>query len=308
MALDLQEFKKTLIYELEGPVTEVQRDVPRLRLVDKHFEKLAFRALMVALVLSLATIIGGVATFMAFDSRAEHPEIPGAVTVALLIATIVSWIVRSRRKRLDTEDRRYELVGQLLRLLKTDMAADATVNVRLDLGPADARAKFDREGEAGPWSVKYYVDPWLQLRGRLLDGTRFLVTMIEKTQHRSRWKRSASGKMKRKTKTKSGSEASLLLKIKPSRHPALQKLGSDANGALQLPPEVQPKDLQVTAEGIVLKTRLDPEWVVPGPNEREEDMTGPSGPHAVAMMFLSLYQILNLSKAIGKKAAAGGQA
>ena len=31
-------------------------------------------------------------------------------------------------------------------------------------------------------------------------------------------------------------------------------------------------------------------------------------PAAIAMMFLSLYQILNLSKAIGKKAALGGQA
>jgi len=305
MALDLQGFKKTLIYELEGPVREVQRDVPRLRIVDKHFEKAAFRVLMVALFFLLATIGTGIAAYMAMDSGAENLPIFAGATGGLLVITIVAFIIRGRRKRLDTEDRRYELLGQVLKLLKADMADDATIKVRLDLGKADTKAKFDKKGQAGRWKVKYYVDPWLQLRGRLLDGTRFLLTMIDKTQHRSCWKTSMSGKKKYKTKTKHGAEASLLLKVKPSRHPALQKLGTDASAALQLPPNVEAKDLQVGAEGITLKTRLDPDWAVPGPNDADDNM---GGPHMVAMMFLSLYQILNLSKAIGKKAAAGGQA
>ena len=38
------------------------------------------------------------------------------------------------------------------------------------------RAKLKRKGQVKQWKVEYYVDPWLTLTGRLLDGSAHSVS------------------------------------------------------------------------------------------------------------------------------------
>ena len=155
--------------------------------------------------------------------------------------------------------------------------------------------------------MKYYEDPWLHLRGRLLDGTTYDLTVIERFQVRSRWKRGRSGKMKHKTKTKSATVVVLRLKPKAAKHAYLQRLASDARNAVQLPGWVQLRDLGVADGLLVLKVGTKTVWSVPDhPNKPSKRGQAPktevphNGQQMTAMMFLSLYQVLNLSRAISK--------
>jgi hypothetical protein len=219
---------------------------------------------------------------------AEMPVVGGPCAIAGIGVIIWGIIIRSAAGRTDFEDRRYQLLGQLTRLLSADMDPDAPIDVQLDLDKVNTGNKLVRKGKAGPWKVKFYEDTWLSLRGQLLDGTRFTVSLTEKHQDRSRTKRSASGKMKHKTKTKSGVLAVVSLKPKEKRYPTAGQLGAQARGAVQLPPTVELKDLSTRDNVLTLKAASKVSWTVE------------SGVQLLSQMLLSLYQVLNLSRQIDK--------
>ena len=167
--------------------------------------------------------------------------------------------------------------------------------------------KFVSSGKAGSWSVKYYQDPWLQLSGRFLAGTSFTLTKTDLLQKRSKTKQSRSGKLKYKSKTKEGLEVELLLRFKPEKYRHMATLQADASEAIQLPNRnVIVKRLRHTDRSIGLKIAHKGGWHAPGNEEGGRgraaglDMT-----QTIAMMMLSLYQVLQLSKAIDKSAAGG---
>lgn len=218
----------------------------------------------------------------------EMPMLGGACAIAGIGIVIWGIIIRSAAGRTDFEDRRYQLLGQLTRLLSADMDPDATIDVQLDLDKVNAGNKLVRKGKAGPWNVKFYEDTWLSLRGQLLDGTRFTVSLTEKHQDRSRTKRSASGKLKHKSKTKSGVLAIVSLKPKEKRYPNAGQLGAQARGAVQLPQMVELKDLSTRDNVLTLKAASKTGWTVE------------SGVQLLSQMLLSLYQVLNLSRQIDK--------
>lgn len=292
MAVNIAEFKKTCVYEVQQTIPETVDDIAELRSLDKRFEKVETVWRWVAVVLTVCTVLG----FFGFI-LAQQPVF-GLAAVALLIPSVIAWVMKAKWGRLNTEDRRYELLEELLKLLKVDMAENEAVRIRLDLSEQDASHKYQRKGKVGRWTVRYFVDPWLRLEGRLLDGTRFLVTMIAKTQQRTRVKRSRSGKTKRKQKKKFGAEASVMLKVKPARYRHLANLSEDAIEALQLSQNTERKAMTIDERGLGLRVRLSPSWRA---TSSDKSSAPSSGTHALAMMFLSLYQILNLSRAIDKK-------
>lgn len=103
--------------------------------------------------------------------------------------------------------------------------------------------------------------------------------------------------MKHKTKTKTASEFALRLKPKAKRYQHLTDIGRDVRSVVQLPPSVDLKGITVQDGGLVLKVKCKRPWT-----EGEKGRQNSSGSRIVAMMFLSLYQVLNLSRRMTKKA------
>lgn len=303
MAFNAQKFQRTLIYETASPAKSIQMHVGELRRIDLEHEKIErfWRNLGIAGVLvSIALLIG---TIIASEARSGFTTVLVVLLVLAIIASVAFFIVKAIYGRLNYENRRYELLSQVLNLLGKDMAPDAIVDVKLDLNKPNQKSKYQRKGKVGDWTVKYYVDPWFQLHGKFLDGAGFTLVITELFQARSKWKTNARGKTKHKTKTKSATQAALTIKVKPKRYPHLETLSSDVAGAIQLPDWVALKGVQSTATTFSLKVGAKCEWDTQRSNQA---VSSRNGTQMVAMMFLSVYQVLNLAKAMAK--GGGGSA
>ena len=282
MAVDPAPLKMPLIYRRNAPIAAILGDLAAIRTLDRASERGSSRWGAIGCLGIVCTAVTG---FLFFP-----------VAPLFLILGIVGGVLWWRNKRGDVENRRYELLARVLDLLARDTPRDTQVNVALDLRPPSHQDKFDRKGKVGPWDVKFYTDPWLTLQGRLLDGSAYRLTLIDRHQARSRTARSRSGKMKRKSKSKCATQAHLALKVKARRYPRLGELAGAAPSAVKLPEWATLKKLAIpTAAGarVSLHAVTKSKWDAPPPGQ---DETPQSGARLVAMMFLSLYEVLNLAR------------
>ncbi|HEX8434073.1 hypothetical protein [Archangium sp.] len=308
MAVDVKRFSEELVYRSRSSCAQLLADLRFLRDFDVDKEKrqgrafsmgcgaLLFAGVILCFVGSLVTNVFAIPVFL------------GGCAVLLLGTGIYSFVRHSRYKRLNLENRRYELVTRMLELLRADISPTEPVGLQMDLRPETDAGKLRGESRTrSGWSVKHYVDPWLSLEGRLLDGTHFNLKMIERIDMRSRSKRNARGKTKTKTRRESDALLRVRLRVKPSRYQHLQRLGPRAKGAVQLPPGARLKSLHVGKERIDLTVVLEAPWApreTPPPKDSFPMNAPPpvNGARVVAMSLLSLYQLLNLSRALDKKA------
>lgn len=289
--------RESLIYERAAPVDALLRDVRSLAVMDRHFERLQSRWSNLGCVGVLALLGAGIGGAVAMDNVGEELGVPLLlVTPLALVFLIVAFVKSSRYGRYNVEDRRYQLVDAVLPLLGADVAPDERLRVRLDLRRPDAGEKYRSKGTVNGWDVSYYEDPWLTLAGRLVDGTAFELGLVEHYQARSRWKRNPRGKLKKKTKSKSTTVARLELRPKTKRYGDPSALARDARGAVKLPPYVALKGLDVSGDGLELKAQLKGEWAAAPRGDGAR-----SGQQMVALMFLSLYQVLNLSREMTRR-------
>src|SRR5262245_17832366 len=124
MAGGLTEFKGTLLYEALAPASELLADLEQIREFDRQSE-LRLRMWKILTGLSALVLVGGFALSMA---GAFGPGPGGNALGACvlfgglgLVTGIVLWV---RGARLDLANRRYELFGELTRLLSHDMAKE----------------------------------------------------------------------------------------------------------------------------------------------------------------------------------------
>ncbi|MBL4635769.1 MAG: hypothetical protein JKY56_18045 [Kofleriaceae bacterium] len=110
-------------------------------------------------------------------------------------------------------------------------------------------------------------------------------------------KYSASGKRKSKTKRKAKLSIVVQLKVKPDRYPALSHVVDGSKGAVQIPPGCVVLGLKSNGPTLSLKVEPPEYWDAEVPGEPAAD---PSGANIIAMMMLSLYQVLTLAKTIDK--------
>jgi hypothetical protein len=218
--------------------------------------------------------------------------------VLLFVVSLAAFLLRALSSRLDLENRRYELVTRLVRLLQADTAPQEPMTVELDFRPATHSDKFSGESAtANGWTVKSYVDRWLSLQTRLLDGTHLRVEMLERTGKRSRSKRSSSGRYKTKYKTLSDALVRVRLQVKPEKYQHLGRLGARARDAVKIPLGSRLKSLSVEEDRLEMTVLMKGTWGV------ENERTQVNAVQVMAMSLLSLYQLLNLSRALDKKAA-----
>ena len=289
MASNDKAFVKSLLYRRRDTVSAILKDVDTMHELDKTYEKKASKWNWIALISIVGGFVCVILAVVAADALAGLLMPLWGLGGLGLFGCIPCFFLWIRFSKLDTEDRRYELLEEILQLLQTAMAPDSPTQVRLDLSASELKKKLSGEGKEGSWEVKHYTDPWLQLQGRFLDGTTFLVDVTDRFQKKSRWVQSRSGKRKHKTKAKTATVFQVRLKPKAKRYQHLSELGRNAAGALQLPPGVESKKFEVEDGSLLVKAQEKDAWDTA------------AGKQTVAMMFLSLYQILNLSRTMTKR-------
>lgn len=302
MAVDLERLSTERIYRAQASCTQVLEDMRQLREVDTSSEKKEAWAHTVGCG---TLVIGGFAGFFGLATMGASDVSPVLLPVApvLIIVGIIAMVMRSHHARFNLENRRYELVSRLLQLLQADTAPEEPLDVEMDLRPGTHPAKFRIEGKTSSgWKVKSYIDRWLSLQGRLLDGTHLRLELTERIDERTRTRRGSSGKMKTKSRTVSDALVRVRLQVKPEKYPHLGRLGARARQAVQLPRGARLKTLSVEPDRLTLTVLVSDPWVTGHEPQWQKDR-GVNAIRVVAMSLMSLYQLLNLSRALDKKAA-----
>lgn len=288
----LQRFHSSFVYHREGTLHELYADMDQLRQFDRDIEQRRSSAgkWMVGL-----WITSGVTLFIGFILWPLLLLLPFLVVPAIIFTS-----KHRKAKQLDLENRRYELLSRLVELLGRDMDPAQPAHVYLDLRSADHPSKLRGVTENKPWTIRHFQDEWLWMRGTLQDQSVFTLTATERRRIRSGWKRGASGKLKHKTKSKSKFYFGLQLSLRRKKHPHIDAIANAGHGAVQLPPHAMPKSLSCKKGVIRLKTVMPWEWDEPSPGQPASAQ--PRASTAIAAMFLSLYQMVNLSNQQQKKA------
>lgn len=295
MSVDIADFEKTFVYQRTATIPEVTADLKTIGQFDAYHEQQKSKwgkGMATSFFIGLVSFIL-IGTANSFQQYA----VVAIIWLGLCFcAFIVCAIKRSKHGASDLANRRYELLEEVLRLLEKDSASNEPVAVRIDLQKPDHATKRVREGKVGPWNVQYFLDPWLELSGRFLDGTSYRLQGLEKYQARRKTYRSRSGKSKSKSKSKSALQVTLSLKPNPKRYAESEELSAKLKQSLQLPPWSNQKFVGVHKDRLLLTALTPADWhgkpIPPNP----DDDSFFSGPHLVAMMFLSLYQALNQSQ------------
>lgn len=223
--------------------------------------------------------------------EALPPHTARVAAIGWLGAGVALFLLHRHRRRANTENRRYALAHAVLSVLRRDMAPDEPVRLRLDLRPPNISAKLANTTKqdvfGGAARVGRFVDPWLSLQGRLLDGTRFALSLTQATTVKNVVK---GRKNKFKTKTKSKERATLELRVKPDKVPGLERVAQRAQGALQLARHVRVRRFQGAADRLAVEVGFlsgddgdDTAWVQ-------------SRRQCALQMFLGLYQVIHAAK------------
>lgn len=185
-------------------------------------------------------------------------------------------------------DDRCELAVSLLEALRLDAVADS-FTLRVELTAADSPAKRAGSGRAGEWDVVHFVDPWLDLCGRLLDGSRFDLSLTARNHVRSRTALSASGRTKYKVKNKALHVGSLFLRVKPERHPGLPISQETAAEAVCLSPGSELRRLTLGEDTLHIVAAR-------GSTSMGVSHVPAEGHHLAASLFTSLYAVLRRAR------------
>ncbi len=303
MAFNIDRFRKEQVYRGFGPIAELRSDLEQLGLFDTDVERLR-KAWGQATLLSVAAAFVAFITWVMTDAGPEEGRL-GMLTLGalgvLLVGTGVCLVRYLGYRRLDLDNRRYTLAGQVIHRLRRDIGPTAPVTLSMDFRRVDLPEKKQghRVTPSG-WKAQDFADPWLTLQTRLLDGTHLSIGMVQRLQKRSRTRRSVSGKYKTKFRKKGWAVIQVQLRVKAERYPDLALLEPEARKYLRLPEGVSVARLQLAEDRLLLSARLEENWSA-GPLGQS---AAPDAPKAVVMMLLSLYQVLNYSKHLHKQAKA----
>jgi hypothetical protein len=281
MPINATSFRKTLTYAATASVAQIFQDLDEIAKINKQIENKRTQAIIVL-------AIGGI-VLVAFPL---FPTLGVILIVGSSVVLIVGGILFVRFSPLNIQNYRHELIKPLLSLVSRDSKEKATFNIHLVFSSPTAKNKQISSGNhpnRRDWKVQLFQDQWCNLEGELLDGNRFQLTLSELNRIASG--RNPRGKHKSKTKLK-GSEIILKLNCSPRQYGAIKVLKEEAREAIQLPPGVEVKGLKMTDKAILLNVIVPPDS---GAKSQEALYK------IITMMFLSLYQILNLAKMLTKK-------
>ncbi|MBD0268524.1 MAG: hypothetical protein ICV77_09550 [Cyanobacteria bacterium Co-bin8] len=284
MAVDIKTLRQQPTYQASTPVETLLGDLSFLTQLDAQIEQ----------KLKRANILLGVGIAVVFISFFLLGLGIGIVTLAIGLGLgIWGGVSRQQLVKINIPNYRYELLIRVLQMLLRDMAPDQPVDLKLGLTSVERpEKKIDTipHPSRSKWNIDRYADPWLELSSQFLDGTRFTLSATELFQSHHGWKRGRSGKSKYKRKPKpKGQLLSLNLTFSRRKYGAVDQMSSDLQGAIQLPPTVRLKTIENRDSHLLLQVKSSPPPTV-------DDLY-----QTISLMFLSIYQILNLSRELSKQ-------
>lgn len=189
---------------------------------------------------------------------------------------------------------RTELSQKLIDLLSRDIDEQSIIEFKLsykyDKDKINKLYTLKHPHKSG-WKIDHYRHEWLSFRGKFIDKNNFYLTIAKLSKTAYGTKRSSSGKIKNKSKDKDlGLELSLICKYSQKRYGAIKLLKDDFISALKIPSECKTRKIRLTDKAIIWVVRISPQF-----SNKVDSIY-----QAIMMMFLSLYQVLNLAKKLTK--------
>ncbi|MBW4560737.1 MAG: hypothetical protein KME32_06170 [Mojavia pulchra JT2-VF2] len=300
MPIELKQFRENLIYATKAKTAIVMADLQELAALDNFaelqqnkFNKLALYYFLAVVAVIILFVI--VSTFQVDAGGLALVKIVLFLTGnGLAIACIYNLVKSSKFSNLNISNYRYELTNRVLQMLSRDMEEDKEIELKLSFKPIvipENKIETIAHPYKENWKIDKHQHEWLQLKGQFLDKTRFALSATELSKTQYGWKRSRSGKSKYKSKTNSvGLDVVLTLNYPQRRYGAVKVLQNEVTDAVKLPKLSYMKGLKVTEKAIHMAVRIAPQVAT---NQEEIYQT-------ITMMFLSLYQVLNLAKILAK--------
>lgn len=299
MAFDSDRFRFERVYRNTAPVSVVMADLGELRAFDAEMDLRQKSWSRRARICGYSALLAVIASLPVIAST-DFGGVAFLGVAGLFVAMLAFNGIASQFRKLDLQDRRYELPSRILQRLRKDIAPDEPVTVELDFHPTTDRENLADRSSAGEWKTESFVQRWLSLQVRLMDGTHLRVGMEERLQLRRRTRINPRGKYKTKNKQKGSALLHVQLRVKPEHHPHLARLESRARQAVRLPDYVSLVKLEVAEDRLSLRSGLPLDW-------EAADRVSPvscDAPRAALMSLLSLYQVLNYSTALRKQVPA----
>lgn len=291
MPFDPAQFKRTLVFQDRAPFADLNAAFDQIRQFDQMAEAKGRRIRWTMLWAFLGVPVCFLAA-VAFES----PMLL-LVMIGCLVTGIVAVVQNFRHSKYDLPNRRHELAWEMIRALSRDMKKDAAIDTLLVLSPIEDRQKQIGKNKVNAWDVTYYEDPWLRLSGQLADGTAFQISLLERFQSRHKRKRSSSGKIKTKYKSKCATFAIVQLSPRPKAYPQLAAVESRVKDFVRIPAWAMVKSTQGKPGRLTLKIATSADWAVkPYSTKTQHD-----GRELLFSMLHSLYQALHESQTIAAK-------
>ncbi|MBU7582256.1 MAG: hypothetical protein KAF91_05000 [Nostoc sp. TH1S01] len=300
MPIDLKEFRQKLSYTAQASIKQVIADLQEIAEID-HLAELkqkeyGRKALyyFIGIVISVILLILG-ASFISNIQLWGLLALLFIVSIlGLAIAFIMALVKRSKFGRINIINYRYQSTQKILQMLSRDMDSNANINLHLSFNITEKNehktSTIPHSIKSG-WKIDNYQHEWMRIQGQFLDKTRFELSATSLSKKQYGWKRGSSGKNKYKSKIKLvGLDIHLNMVYSQRRYGAIKVLKDEMDGALKLPKLSHLRNLRLTDKSMQLAVRISPN-VADNQNEIYQTVTA---------MFLSLYQVLNLAKALSK--------
>ncbi|ALF52128.1 hypothetical protein ACX27_03520 [Nostoc piscinale CENA21] len=300
MPIDVQQFRQNLTYTAQAPIKQVIADLQEIAEIDhlaelkqKEYGKKALNYFW-GILIAVALIIFGSIIIPNAQLLGMLILLLTLVVFVLAIALILALVKRLKFGRTNVINYRYQSTQRILQMISRDMDANATINLYLSFKITEKNehkiSTTPHPSKSG-WQIDNYQHEWMKIAGHFLDKTRFDLSATSLSKKQYGWKRGSSGKSKYKSKIKSGGlDIHLDMAYSQRRYGAIKVLKDEVNGALKLPKLSNLRNLRLTDKSMQLAVRIAPN-VADNQNEIYQTVTA---------MFLSLYQVLNLAKALSK--------
>ncbi len=291
MAIELKTLRKELIYKQAAPIYAILQDFEELATTNSYLKvkrqplnRLLKGAIIIVVVLVVLIVF--------------VPFLPKSLLIILLLSfiavAIFAGIARLGYKGVSLPDQRCNLLHNILHMLERDIDESAAIETTVVFSSPTQKdkciGKTEHPYQSG-FKLDLFEDTWLKIQGSFLDRSIFLLTITDLYQTKYGWKKTGrKNKYKSKSKSK-GVEATLKLTYFKKRYGAAKVLKDKVKEAVKLPQSVLIKNLKITDKYIQLTTK------VPPTSDNNVEIIY----QTVAMMYLSLYQVLNLADLLTNK-------